>query len=193
VESEWAGSRKNTLLASAERDIHVDLVRQCRLGKRSAQQELYRLYAGGMFNTAFRILKHEEDAKDVLQESFIEVFRKLDTYREESSFGSWFKRIVINKSLNQLRQKRRIVFEEELEDRVEEEEKPYRFDYEVKDVKRAMNGLPDGYKLVFDLYMFEGLSHKEIAQELKISEATSKSQLSRSKVKLRELLTNPEF
>lgn len=143
-----------------------------------------------MYNTAYRILRNEEDAKDIVQEGFIDMFSKLHTFRGESSFGAWFKRIVVNKSLNFVKKKRHIlvdVSEVELE---EEIDVPQNFDYAVSDVKQAMNHLPEGYRLVFDLYMFEGYTHKEIASELGIAENTSKSQLSRARVKLVELLKN---
>lgn len=172
------------------RDIHAGLIASCKDNDRAAQQELYRLYAKAMYNTAYRILRNEEDAKDIVQEGFIDMFSKLYTFRGESSFGAWFKRIVVNKSLNFVKKKRHIlvdVSELELE---EEIDVPQNFDYAVSDVKQAMNNLPEGYRLVFDLYMFEGYTHKEIASELGIAENTSKSQLSRARVKLVELLNN---
>lgn len=169
-------------------DIHAGLIAQCKLNDRAAQQEVYRLYAKAMFNSAYRILKNEEDAKDILQEAFIDMYAKLDSFRGESSFGAWFKRIVVNKSLNFVKKKRHIlidVSEVEVEEEIDE---PQKFDYAIADVKMAMNQLPEGYRLVFDLYMFEGFTHKEIAIELGVAEATSKSQLSRAKVKLVEIL-----
>ncbi len=141
-----------------------------------------------MYNTAYRILKNEEDAKDILQEGFIDMFSKLDSFRGESSFGAWFKRIVVNKSLNFVKKKRHILVDVSEVEMEEEIELPQKFDYAISDVKIAMNQLPEGYRLVFDLYMFEGFTHKEIANELGIAEATSKSQLSRARVKLVELL-----
>ncbi|MFT6998230.1 MAG: RNA polymerase sigma factor (sigma-70 family) [Cryomorphaceae bacterium] len=140
-----------------------------------------------MFNTAIRILGNGDDARDILQDSFVDMFLKLDSFRMESSFGAWFKRIVVNKSLNHLR-KSRMVFQDsdDLSDIAVEEKREAPFEYNIRDVKKAVSTLPEGYRLVFDLYMFEDFSHKEIASELGISEATSKSQLSRAKKKLRE-------
>lgn len=141
-----------------------------------------------MYNTALRILGNKDDASDILQDSFVDMFLKLESFRMESSFGAWFKRIVVNKSLNHLR-KSKMVFQdtEDFPDIVEEKsEAP--FEYDIRDVKKAAALLPEGYRLVLNLYMFEDYSHREIASELGITEATSKSQLSRAKRKLRGLL-----
>ena len=176
-------------MAKREFDIHFDLVARCKNGERKAQQSLYELYAKAMYNTALRILGNADDAKDILQESFVDMFTKLDTFRMESSFGAWFKRIVVNKSINYLK-RNKMVFQDsnDIPDMPEEEEESPQFNYEVKDVKRAVSRLPQGYKIVFDLYMFEEFSHREIASELGISGATTKSQLSRAKKKVRQEL-----
>ena len=137
------------------------------------------------------MLGSEGEAEDALQEAFIDIFRRLDTFREESSLGAWIKRIVINHCLNVFK-KRRIQFEEmsekitdiPFEEYVDEEE----IIYEVKRVKEAMMKLPDGYRQVLTLYLFEGYDHSEIADILGIQETGSKSQYSRGRAKLRELL-----
>ena len=143
-----------------------------------------------MFNVALRILNRKDEAEDVLQESFVKMFQHLDSYEGKSSFGAWFKRIVVNHSLNQLK-KRRLryveVQEEQMgvyEETVEREEYPVT----VEQVKKALKALPDGFRVVFTLYMFEDYSHKEIANELGISISTSKSQLNRAKNKIKNFL-----
>ena len=130
------------------------------------------------------------EAEDVLQESFISAFTRLSSYRGESSFGSWLKRIVINKSLNVVRKKKQFfedINEEILGEEVEEKEEGD-YEYSVKDIHNAMQELPDGYRVVFSLYMFEDLSHNEIAEQLDISVNTSKSQLSRARRKMKVLM-----
>jgi len=178
-------------LATTQVDIHSELISRCKRGDRTAQHEIYNLYARGMYNTAMRIIQDSEDAKDVLQDAFIDMYTKLDSFREESTFGAWFKRIVVNKSLNHIKKARPQILDYEGVE-VEYEDEPYSepFNFSVSDVQKAVKKLPHGYKLVFDLYMFEGYSHKEIASYLGITEATSKSQLSRAKVKMRELLNS---
>ena len=168
---------------------HFELLERCRDGKRDAQFELYRLYCKAMYSTALRMVQNSHDAEDILQSVFIEVFTKMDTFRFESSVGAWMKRITINKSINFLKSKR--IFTQELTDNHDHplEQEPEREPVlSVEKVKKAVDKLPDGYRVVFSLYAFEGYDHEEIAQILEISEATSKSQYSRAKAKLRTML-----
>ncbi len=173
-------------------DIHRDLVKDCKKGVRKAQFELYQLYSKAMFNICLRMLKNEADAEDLLQNSFIDVFTKLDTFRFQSTIGAWIKRIVVNNCINFLK-KRRLYFEE-IDDRLGDredtqvEEEPT---LSVQAIKDAIFQLPDGYRVVFSLYQMEGYDHKEIAEILNVSEQTSKSQYSRARKKLRELLSQP--
>lgn len=144
-----------------------------------------------MLNVSMRILNDSQEAEDVLQESFISAFEKIGGFRGDSSFGSWFKRIVINKSLNQLKRKKLML--EEIDERlhggqVEEEDDNVEAPYTVQDIQRAMYRMPQGFRVVFSLYMFEDLTHREIADQLGITESTSKSQLNRAKKKLKQLI-----
>ena len=168
---------------------HRDLIERCRAGDRAAQFELYKLYARAMYNTALRMVRHPHDAEDVLQSIFIEVFSKLESFRYESSIGAWIKRITINKSINFLKS-RRLVFTELTvnTDRAEMTEGAAEPVFSVEKINRAIAELPDGYRVVFSLYAMEGYDHEEIGQILGVSEATSKSQYSRAKSKLREML-----
>lgn len=171
-------------------DIHHNLIDQCKSGSERAQYQLYNLYAKQMLNVSNRIVNDRMEAEDVLQESFINAFTRLSSYRGDSSFGAWLKRIVINNSLNVVRKKKQF-FEEINEEIIGEEVEEYKdedLEYTVKDIHDAMKELPDGYRVVFSLYMFEDLSHSEIAKQLDISINTSKSQLSRSRKKMKELM-----
>ena len=170
-------------------DIHHELIDQCKNGSERAQFQLYNLYAKQMLNISNRIVNNRMEAEDVLQESFINAFTRLSSYRGDASFGSWLKRIVINKSLNVVRKKKQF-FEDINEEIIGEEleEKRDDVEYSVKDIHDAMKELPDGYRVVFSLYMFEDLSHSEIAEQLDISVNTSKSQLSRARRKMKELM-----
>ena len=168
---------------------HRDLIERCREGRRDAQFELYRLYSRAMYNTALRMVRHPHDAEDLLQSIFIEVFGKLDSFRYESSIGAWMKRITINKCINFLKSRRLALSEltpmnDRAEDLPPEPEPPYT----VERINRAISELPDGYRVVFSLYAVEGYDHEEIAQILGVTEATSKSQYSRAKAKLRDML-----
>lgn len=169
---------------------HRELVEQCKLGNRRAQYELYKLYSRAMFNTALRMVGHANDAEDLLQSAFTEVFMKMDSFRFESSIGAWIKRIVLNKCINFLKSRRLQLTE--LSDNYDQPE-PIAADpeprYSIETIKKAIDSLPDGYRVVFSLYAVEGYDHEEIGQVLGITEATSKSQYSRAKARLREILT----
>ncbi|MEM9886710.1 MAG: RNA polymerase sigma factor [Bacteroidota bacterium] len=169
-------------------NTHIDIVAACKRGERRAQFELYKLYSKAMYNVCLRMLNNEADAEDVLQNSFLDVFRRMDSFRQEASVGAWMKRIVINNCINFLK-KKRIAFQE-LEERhastvIVEDRSPQ---INVRAIDLAIKSLSNGYRIVFSLYALEGYDHKEIAQILNISEATSKSQYSRAKQKLRQIL-----
>lgn len=168
------------------------LIARCLRADRKAQHMLYKQYCDAMYNVCFRMLGNEAEAEDALQESFIDVFHKLDSFRAESSLGAWIKRIVINHCLNVFK-KRRLKFEEMTAQAGEVAATEYEGEddigYEVKRVKEAIMKLPDGYRQVLTLYLIEGYDHAEIAAILGIQETGSKSQYSRAKAKLREMLS----
>ena len=171
-------------------DIHYQLIEQCKNGNQRAQFQLYNLYSKQMLNISLRIINDQMEAEDVLQESFISAFTKINNFRGESSFGSWLKRIVINNSLNVVKRKKAFyedLKEEQIEDKNEEykEQEP---EYTIHDIQKALTQLPDGYRVIFSMYMFEDMSHNEIAEQLNISVSTSKSQLSRARGKMKELM-----
>ena len=168
---------------------HRDIIEKCKRGNRQAQFDLYRLYSKAMYNVCLRMVRNEQDAEDLLQNSFIDVFSKLNTFRYQSSIGAWIKRIVVNNCINFLK-RNRLFFEtlEEQHAQIREELDLSGSRLSIQQVNKALFQLPDGYRIVFSLYMLEGYDHKEIAGILKISEATSKSQFSRAKKKLKQIL-----
>lgn len=145
-----------------------------------------------MFNICHRMLNSREEAEDLLQESFCDAFMKLGSFRYESSFGAWLKRIVINKCINWIQKKKiKLVFPEELEESVQKTETE--IDYEninmdIMKIHQAIGQLPDGYRIIFSLYALEGYDHTEISEITGISESTSKSQYSRAKERIKEIL-----
>ncbi|KQS31746.1 RNA polymerase sigma factor [Pedobacter sp. Leaf194] len=159
-------------------------------GSRAAQFDLYKLYAKAMYNVALRILNYEEEAEDVLQESFLDAFTRIVDFRQETTFGLWLKQIVINKSINYLR-KRKFEFVStdeisEVPDEVTADE--YEMQLQAGEIRQAITQLPDGYRVVLSLYLLEGYDHEEIAHILKISENTSRTQYMRAKKKLKGIL-----
>jgi RNA polymerase sigma-70 factor (ECF subfamily) len=170
-------------------NIHQDLVDACLAGDESAYSELYKLYSKAMFNVALRIARDSDDAEDILQDAFVSAFTNLYSFSGKATFGAWLKRIVINKAINHLKKQKANLVElsvdYELEDKVENEPD---MEFKVKTVQKAIQELPDGYRVVLSLYLLEGYDHKEIAQIMGISESTSKTQYLRAKQKIVDLI-----
>lgn len=172
-------------------NLHQEVIDRCLLGDRQAQHQLYKLYAKAMYNLCLRVTNNEMEAEDVLQESFLNAFRNLNSYKGTASFGSWLKRITLNNAIN-LVKKRKLDVQSvedygELDSRFEEDDSTA-YEYDIQKVKAAIGMLPEGYRLVLTLYLIEGYDHKEIAEILDITESTSKSQFNRSKKKLKQIL-----
>lgn len=180
----------------------MDLVRACKQGDRMAQYKLYKAYAKAMYNTSHRIVRDQLQAEDVVQEAFIEVFTRLNQFREDSSFGYWVKQIVVNRSISALRKIKGgpiitvadiadAAFQLGMEaDNSEswEQQQQESAEWQVQRIKNAIDQLPDGYRMVLILYLLEGYDHEEIAQILAISQATSRTQYIRGKKRLLEML-----
>lgn len=155
-----------------------------------ACKQLYLQYADAMYNLCIRILQHQAEAEDALQEAFIKIFNNIHQYRNESSIGSWMKQIVTNTCLNVMK-KKKIAFDELKDDMSESESdnvSENENNFTIEEIKTAIEELPQGYRVVFNLFMLEDYSHKQIADMLEISESTAKTQLFKAKRKLKELL-----
>jgi RNA polymerase sigma factor (sigma-70 family) len=171
--------------------IHAPLIEECRQGNSRAQFRLYNQYAKAMYNLAYRIVNNREDAEDMLQESFIECFRNIGGFRFESTFGAWLKKIVVNRCINHIRKKKiDLILFDTLPPTAEEENEE--IIYDTREIFRGIEKLPDGYRIILTLYLLEGYDHSEIAQILGISESTSKSQYSRAKEKLKNILSKKQ-
>ncbi|WP_223551972.1 MULTISPECIES: RNA polymerase sigma factor [Aestuariivivens] len=174
--------------------FQVDIIEKCKQNNRKAQLQLYNQYCDGMYIVAMRFLKNTNDAEDVVQEAFIKAFTKLNQYKAEVTFGAWLKRIVVNKSIDFLKSKKqRLVELEEVHlkvvDTVDDDKWLVDDAITLDEVKVAIGKLPDKYRYVVMLYLIEGYDHQEISEILNISEVSSRTQLSRGKSKLKELLT----
>lgn len=173
---------------------HQSIIEGCKRGDQQAQFKLYKSYAKSMYNVCLRMVGNAADAEDLLQNSFIDVFRKLHSFRYEAAIGAWMKRIVVNNCINFLR-KRKVHFQE-LEDRhtnIIEEPSFHSTELDVKPIHEAIQQLPDGYRVVLSLYLLEGYDHKEISEILNVSESTSKSQYSRARRRLKEILKRQDY
>lgn len=160
-------------------------------GDRKAQFRLYSQYSKAMYNLAYRFMNNREDAEDMLQEAFTDCFKNIRSYRSESTFGQWLKRILINKCINHLKKKKTdLVYYENVPDTSDEEQSEL-----IPDTLAIFNGiemLPDGYRIILTLHLLEGYPHSDIASLLGISESTSKSQYSRARGRLRTILKNTQ-
>ena len=173
-------------------DIHKSIIEACKNGDERQKYKLYQLYAKAMFNVCYRMMNNREEAEDMLQEAFTQAFLKLDSYRFESGFGAWLKRIVINTCINAIN-KRKV--ELTLIDEIHHFDQPEQSDNSEEEVlltvagiTKAMDKLPEGGRIIFSLYLLEGYDHGEIAQILSITESTSKSQFMRAKRRIIEIL-----
>lgn len=172
-------------------DIHEKLIEASKRGDNKARRQLYDLYARAMFNICYRMMNNREDAEDILQEAFIQAFTKLDTFRYDSTFGAWLKRIVINTCINAINKKKvDLLLTDDMyyySNRSDDDEKQ-ELPLTIRDIERAMEQLPEGGRIVFSLYLLEGYDHVEISEILGITESTSKSQFMRAKRKIYEIL-----
>ena len=160
-----------------------EILKGCKANKRKFQEILYRKYAKKMYGICLSYAGVRELAQDILQDSFIKIFDKIREYRMEGSLEGWIRRIVTNTAIDHIRQRGRIqnyiTDKEEIKDEVHEMNALQ--DLQTQDVLNQVAKLPDGARLVFNLYALEGYTHKEIAEKLDITEGTSKSQFNRAR------------
>ncbi|MBO9612979.1 MAG: sigma-70 family RNA polymerase sigma factor [Dyadobacter sp.] len=163
----------------------ADLISGCLLNDRIAQRQLYDRYKKAMYTLAYRITGDFDDANDVLQDAFLDVFKHLNQFRGESTLGAWVKQIVVRKSTK----KKRVVIWQNVDDYTGEGVDWGQSEINAAHLETAVLSLPDGFRTIFVLAEVEGYTHREIAAMLNISEGTSKSQLFHAKRKLRAMLS----
>lgn len=172
-----------------------EIIEKSRSGNLKAQYQLYNQYAKAMLNVSYRLMGTVESAEDMLQDAFTEAFSRLHTYRYDAAFGAWLKRIVINKCINEIkRRKADIKYCDDMvrfnENSNDDETLP---ELSVASIKKAMEKLPQGNRIIFSLYLLEGYDHREIAQILNTSESNSKSQYMRAKRRVKEILSTTYY
>ncbi|GAB5416093.1 MAG: RNA polymerase sigma factor [Crocinitomicaceae bacterium] len=166
-----------------------ELIRRCLKNKSDAQRMLYEKHASMVYTVCYRYAKNAEDANDVLQETFINVFSNLDKYKGSGSFEGWIRRIAVNCSIRQYQKNERRVDDGDIDYSPDAQTYADAIDHlSAEEILHQINQLPDGYRIVFNMYAIEGYSHKEIAEHLNISESSSRSQLSRARVALMEMV-----
>lgn len=165
-----------------------DLVRECINGNPRAQKALFDKFAPKMFSVCLRYMKKTEEAEDALQDSFVKIFSKLPDFKNEGVLEGWIRRIVVNSCLDQIRKNSKFLND------VQAEEVEYKLDQNsfiaenlmAEDLMKLIQRMPDGYRIVFNMFAIEGYSHQEIAAQLGVTESTSKSQYLRARAYLRE-------
>lgn len=171
------------------------LIYECLKGSPIAQRKLFEKFAPKMMFVCLRYMKDQQEAEDVLQDGFIKVFQKLNAYENTGSLEGWIRRVIVNTALDQIRKNSKYGYTEDVDEvgyKIENED--YAFEGLVaQDLMKLINQMPEGYKVVFNMFAIEGYSHKEIADLLGISENTSKSQYSRARAYLREKLEKIEI
>ena len=171
-----------------------DMIRGCQRHKKSSQMALYERYAPVLLPICIRYTTNFADAEDLLQDEFIKIFDKIKQFKGVGSFEGWLKRIITNAAINNYQRKNKYFVEIDNEN-IKEIPDDFEDDTELintiskEQIINEVNNLPNGYKIVFNLYVIEGYSHKEIAETLNISVNTSKSQLSRARKTLQEQLS----
>lgn len=160
------------------------LIQKCKKNDTNAQSEVYKLFSGKLFAVCLKYSRNHVDAEDNLQDAFVTIFEKMSQYNYKGSFEGWLKRIVINTVLQKYRRKGvfNIVNEDNIEDKEIEVEDNH---VDINFLLHSIQELPDRYRLVFNLYALDGYSHKEIAKMLDISTGTTKSNLARARVILK--------
>lgn len=171
-----------------------ELIKGCLAHDRSAQKRLYDTYSSKMYGICYRYVRDAAEAEDILIVAFTRIFEKINQFKCEGSFEGWIRRIMVNEALTHLRRNRSMYLETDLEQVDREPDYNKLQDHlEEEDLLRMIDELPTGYRIVFNLYAIEGYSHKEIANQLGISENTSKSQLSRARTYLQKMLLENDW
>ena len=170
--------------------IAEKLIIDCKKNQRQAQKEVYDLLSPRLYLTCKRYLKKEDEIEDALSESFYIIFSKINQLKENGAFEGWAKRIAVNHCLLQI--KKKVNFNMYLDDvkTISQPLSPEMTDLETEDLMNLLNFIPQGCRTIFTLFAIEGYNHKEIAEQLQISEGTSKSQLNVAKTKLKDLVNN---
>ena len=171
-----------------------EMIKGCLNNNALAQRTLYDKLGPKMMGVCLRYMMNTEEAQDVLQDGFVKVFEKLGAYSGTGSFEGWVRRIFVNTALDAIRKNKNLKYQTQI-DEVSYSLKSNDYIFETlvaEDLMKLLHDLPLGYKTVFNLYAVEGFSHKEIAEKLSITVSTSKSQFSRAKAMLREMITELE-
>jgi RNA polymerase sigma factor (sigma-70 family) len=181
-------SNNNGLVKQVDLMDDYTLVTECVKSNPRAQQALFERFAPKMFTVCLRYAKNKEQAEDILQDGFVKVFAKITAFKMEGSLEGWIRRVMVNTALDQIRKNVKSLGE------ISTDDVAYKLDSNdfiaenlmAEDLMKLIQSMPEGYKVVFNMFAIEGYSHAEIAEQLGVTESTSKSQYSRARAYLRE-------
>lgn len=172
-------------------DSEIDIIKGCLRNDLTAQKKLYETFSGKMMGVCMRYAKTREEAEDILQDGFFKVFCSLNQYDGRGAFGGWIRKIMVNTALQHIRkEKGKVIMVGGVEnyDRPSDLSTNIESQFEVNELMKMIQKLPTGYQTVFNMHVIDGYSHKEIAEQLGITVGSSKSQLSKAKSALKEML-----
>lgn len=164
------------------------LIKKAVSGNRDAQERLYKKHAPKMLGVCRQYIKDVHFAEDVMVKGFLKMFTKLDTFKFEGSFEGWLRKIMIRESISYLRKQQFVVYDDEVYEKNQTQDVSQHTDMDTEHIQQLIDGLPQGYKMVFVLYTIEGYKHQEIAEMLSIAESTSKTQLLKARRLLQDQL-----
>ncbi len=169
-------------------ESEADLIEGCKQNNRKSQERLYKKYAGTMLGICMRYVKSRPEAEDVMMEGFMKIFKAMPDFVATGSFEGWMKRIMIYTAIERFRKLRRMPFDDQQEVADAGVDESVVASMSAKEILNLLHEMPEGYRVVFNMFAIEGYSHREIAETLGISEGTSKSQYNRSKTYLKKLI-----
>ena len=173
------------------------IIEGCIKGDRKSQQVLYKMFYGKMLGVCMRYSKDKDDALDILQEGFLKVFTNLRSYTSSGSFEGWMRKIMINTSLDSIKKNKFLIqgmdakyVEASVAETTDEDQNEEYLNLSSSEIMKAIQQLSPAYRTVYSMYVVDGFSHREIAEQLGISEGSSKSNLSKAKINLKTILMN---
>ena len=177
-------------MEASTKNINIELIERCRNNDQKAQFEIYKLFYKPMYNASLRIINNSAEAEDIMQESFLDAFKKINAYTGKGNFGGWLRRIVVNNSLDALKKRKDLVSIEErhIEYMDQAEDQSEFVDCKLEEVKNAVLKLTNEDRIIISLFLFEGYDHDEISQILSISNSASRTRYSRAKMRLVNLI-----
>ncbi|MBT8327513.1 MAG: sigma-70 family RNA polymerase sigma factor [Bacteroidia bacterium] len=171
-------------MSTSENKDEISLIEACQKGDNKALKKLYDIHSGTMYAICLRYMNNEDEAKDALQEGFIKVFKNIDKFRFSGSFEGWLKRIFVNSSIELIRKRKMHLDVNEMRGDMQLTDSIEVGSIDAEKMMQLVQKLPEGYRTVFNMFVIDGFSHKEISTELEISESTSKSQLFKARKQL---------